>query len=89
MRDVAKAFGLPSDQIALLASCYGWGNAGTGMEQRLAEAGFDPDNPLIVRVLTSREKKIDYRIEHLFGVGDDQFLRSMSSLLPPAPGTLP
>lgn len=51
VRDVAKAFGLPPDQIALLASCYGWGNAGTEMEQRLTEAGFDPDNPLIRRVL--------------------------------------
>jgi cardiolipin synthase A/B len=39
---------------------------------------------LVVRVLTSREKKIDYRIEHLFPVGDEQFLRSMENLLPPA-----
>ena len=39
---------------------------------------------LVVRVLTSREKKVDYEIEHLFSVGDDQFLRSMTSLLPPA-----
>ena len=39
---------------------------------------------LLVRVLTAREKKIDYRIEHLFSIGDEQFLRSMESLLPPA-----
>src|SRR5690349_3211706 len=39
---------------------------------------------LVVRVLTSREKKIDYKIEHLFAVGDEQFLRSMENLLPPA-----
>src|SRR5688572_16731802 len=39
---------------------------------------------LVVRVLTSREKKIDYRIEHLFSVGDEQFLRSLENLLPPA-----
>src|SRR5215217_2149106 len=39
---------------------------------------------LLVRVLTSREKKIDYRIEHLFSVADEQFLRSMENLLPPA-----
>jgi len=39
---------------------------------------------LLVRVLTAREKKIDYRIEHLFSVGDEQFVRSMESLLPPA-----
>ncbi|WFC43935.1 error-prone DNA polymerase [Pseudoxanthomonas sp. SE1] len=52
VRDVAKAFGLPPDQIALLAECFGWGNGDTPMEQRLREAGFDPDNPLIRRVLT-------------------------------------
>ena len=39
---------------------------------------------LVVRVLTSREKKVEYEIEHLFSVADDQFLRSMGSLLPPA-----
>jgi cardiolipin synthase len=39
---------------------------------------------IVVRILTSREKKIEYRIEHLFSVRDDQFLRSMAGLLPPA-----
>src|SRR4029453_3185882 len=39
---------------------------------------------LVVRALTSREKKIDYQIEHLFSVTDEQFLRSMENLLPPA-----
>ncbi len=38
---------------------------------------------LVVRVLTSREKKIDHDIEHLFSVGEEQFLRSLGSLLPP------
>jgi len=51
VRDVAKAFGLPPDQVALLAECFGWGNGETPMAQRLREAGFDPDNPLIARVL--------------------------------------
>ncbi len=51
VRDVARAFGLPPDQIGLLAECYGWGNGGTAMAQRLRESGFDPDNPLIARVL--------------------------------------
>ena len=51
VRDVAKAFGLPDDQIALLSGCFGWGNGETPMPQRLAEAGFDSANPLIARVL--------------------------------------
>ena len=51
VRDVAKAFGLPADQVSLLADCFGWGNGESPMEQRLREAGFDPDNPLIRRVV--------------------------------------
>ena len=51
VRDVGRAFGLPADQLGLLAECFGWGNGGTPMEQRLREAGFDPANPLIGKVL--------------------------------------
>jgi len=51
VRDVATAFGLPPDQVALLAECFGWGNGETPMEQRLAEAGFDAGNPLLRQVL--------------------------------------
>src|SRR5690606_36082610 len=51
VRDVATAFGLPPDQVALLAGCFGWGNGETPMEQRLADAGFDAGNPLVARVL--------------------------------------
>ncbi len=60
VRDVAKAFGLPPDQIALLADCYGWGNGEAPMEQRLREAGFDPENPLIRRVLAVTEQLRDH-----------------------------
>jgi len=55
VRDVAKAFGLPPDQIALLANCYGWGNGDTPMDQRISEAGFDLDNPLIAKILVITE----------------------------------
>ncbi len=51
VRDVAKAFGLPPDQVTLLAGCFGWGNGETPMDRRLADAGFDIDNPLIARIL--------------------------------------
>ena len=60
VRDVAKAFGLPPDQIGLLADCYGWGNGDTPMEQRLEEAGFDLANPLIARVLAVTEMLRDH-----------------------------
>lgn len=38
---------------------------------------------LIIHLLTSREKEIEYEIEHRFTVEDDQFLRSIGSLLRP------
>jgi len=60
VRDVAKAFGLPADQVALLAECFGWGNGDAPMQQRLQEAGFDPDNRLIARVLAVTEQLIDH-----------------------------
>lgn len=60
VRDVAKAFGLPPDQIALLANCYGWGNGATPMEQRITEAGFDLDNPLIGKILIITEMLRDH-----------------------------
>lgn len=56
VRDVAKAFGFPPDQIALLAGCHGWGNGATSMEQRLLEAGFDPGNRSVLRVLAMVER---------------------------------
>jgi error-prone DNA polymerase len=60
VRDVAKVFGLPADQVALLAECFGWGNGDAPMQQRLQEAGFDPDNRLIARVLAVTEQLIGH-----------------------------
>lgn len=39
---------------------------------------------VIIRLLTSGEKKIEHEIEHLYSVADEQFARSMEGLLPPA-----
>lgn len=60
VRDVGMAFGLPQDQVALLAECFGWGNGETPMQQRLAEAGFDPANPLLQQVLAVTEALRDH-----------------------------
>ncbi|WP_166432732.1 error-prone DNA polymerase [Luteimonas yindakuii] len=60
VRDVARVFGLPPDQITLLANCYGWGNGATPMEQRITEAGFDLANPIIQRVLHVTEQLRDH-----------------------------
>ena len=51
VRDVAKALGLPPDQVDALAGCIGrWSDALPTVE-RLREQGFDPDSPVIRRVL--------------------------------------
>ena len=51
VRDVAKALGLPPDQVNALADCCGrWSNEPPSAE-RLLEAGFDPHNPVLHRVL--------------------------------------
>ncbi|CRM67004.1 Error-prone DNA polymerase [Pseudomonas sp. 37 R 15] len=52
VRDVAKALGLPADQVNALADCCGrWSDDAPPLE-RLRESGFDPDSPLLRRVLT-------------------------------------
>lgn len=51
VRDVAKALGLPPDQVNALADCCGRWSDRAPPVARLTEAGFDPDNPLLRRVL--------------------------------------
>ena len=52
IRDVAKALGLPPDQVNALADCCGRWSTKLPPPERLREAGFDPDNPMLHRVLT-------------------------------------
>lgn len=52
VRDVAKALGLPPDQVNALASCVGRFSDQLPSPERLAEAGFDPASPVLRRVLT-------------------------------------
>jgi len=51
MRDVAKALGLPPDMVDRLARCMDhWGGT-QGLGEVLRERGFDPDAPLLRRVV--------------------------------------
>ncbi|GAB2587273.1 error-prone DNA polymerase [Dyella jejuensis] len=43
VRDVAKALGLPADQIDKLSRIFAWRNGGETLHARLREQGFDPD----------------------------------------------
>ncbi len=60
VRDVAKALGLPPDQIDALAGCIGrWSDALPAAE-RLREQGFDPDSAIIRRVLALSAELIGF-----------------------------
>ncbi|MGJ7518431.1 error-prone DNA polymerase [Pseudomonas baetica] len=52
VRDVAKALGLPPDQINALAACCGHWSDETPPVERLLEGGFDPESPVLRRVLS-------------------------------------
>ncbi len=52
MRDVGKALGLDELQVDRLARAMQWWDGATVLDERMSEAGFDPDSPLIRRLLT-------------------------------------
>ncbi len=51
VRDVGKALGLDLAQVDRLAGVFGWWDGREVMAQRIREAGFEPDNPIIVRLV--------------------------------------
>ncbi|WP_197676835.1 error-prone DNA polymerase [Pseudomonas poae] len=60
VRDVAKALGLPADQINALAECCGRWSDDAPPLARLRESGFDPDSPILRRVLTLTQQLIGF-----------------------------
>jgi len=60
VRDVAKALGLPPDQVNALADCCGhWSDQAPPLE-RLREGGFDPESPVLRRVLALTQQLIGF-----------------------------
>jgi error-prone DNA polymerase len=51
MRELAKVLGLPPDQVNALADCCGRWSEQVPPEERLREAGFDPESPIIRKLL--------------------------------------
>ncbi|MCK7594440.1 error-prone DNA polymerase [Pseudomarimonas salicorniae] len=51
LRDIARVLGLPSDQINALAGCASQWSDDLPAPERLREKGFDPDSPLLHRIL--------------------------------------
>jgi len=51
VRDVGRAFGLDLAQLARLTGVFAWWDGRAIHPDRIREAGFDPDNPVIRRVV--------------------------------------
>jgi error-prone DNA polymerase len=52
VRDVGKALGLDLAQVDRLAGVFAWWDGREVKPERIREAGFAPDNPVIVRLVT-------------------------------------
>jgi error-prone DNA polymerase len=52
LRDLGKALGLDPAQCGRLAKLTQWWDDGEALVERLAQAGFDPQSPVIVQLLT-------------------------------------
>ena len=50
VRDVGKALGLELAQVDRLAGIFAWWDGREVKPERIREAGFDPDNPVLVRL---------------------------------------
>jgi error-prone DNA polymerase len=51
VRDVGKALGLSLSQVDRLAKSLTWWDGRRVLKERLCEVGFDPDNPIIARLV--------------------------------------
>ena len=60
VRDVGKALGLSLDQVDKLAKTMAWWDGRRIRPERLQEAGFDPDNPLIAQVVELAQQLVGF-----------------------------
>ena len=60
VRDVGKSLGLPAEQLNNLARCCGRWHDHMPPPERLREAGFDPDSPVLHRILTLADSLIGF-----------------------------
>ena len=59
VRDVAKVLDLPADQIDKLSSILAWWDGEASLDGQLREQGFDPEAPLLRKVLALSAQLID------------------------------
>jgi error-prone DNA polymerase len=60
LRDVGKALGLSLDQVDKLAKTMAWWDGRRIKPERLHEAGFDPDNPVIAQVVELAQELVGF-----------------------------
>ncbi|WEN16004.1 error-prone DNA polymerase [Rhodanobacter sp. AS-Z3] len=90
VRDVAKALGLPLDQVDQLSGIVGWWDGETSLDERLREHGFDPHSALLRRVLKLTAELLDtprHLSQHVGGfvISD----ASLSELVPVENASMP
>ncbi|BDU22891.1 error-prone DNA polymerase [Dyella sp. GSA-30] len=59
VRDVAKALGLPLDQVDLLSKIFAWWDGEVSLADLLRERGFDPQSAVIRKVVALTAELID------------------------------
>ncbi len=60
LRDAGKALGLSLDQVDKLAKSMAWWDGRRILPERLAEAGFDPDNPVIAQLAELAQQMVGF-----------------------------
>ncbi len=59
VRDVARAMGLPPDQVDQLSRVLAWWDDGASLAARLRERGFDPDSHIIRQIVALTMELVD------------------------------
>ncbi len=59
-RDVGRALGLDLAQIDRLAGAFAWWDGRVDVPERIREAGFEPDNPVIVRLIALTDELLGF-----------------------------
>jgi error-prone DNA polymerase len=83
IRDCGKALGLELAQVERLAKSLSWWDRRQNMPERLREAGFDPGNPTIARLLALADALIGFPRHLSQHVGGFVIARGLLSRLVP------
>ena len=60
LRDMAKVFGLDPDSSGRLSKVMQWWDGGDALPDRVREAGFDTDDPVLNRIVTLARQLVEF-----------------------------